>query len=397
MLYNIKYAPQNSSQIIGQQIALAQLKDFILNYKKQKNKSALLTGPIGNGKTSSVYALAKELNYDLLEINSSDLRNEAEMKSFLNSALGQTSLFFKPKLILVDEIDNVSGQRDRGAIPALCKAIEKSSYPVILTANELEDSKFKPLIKSSYNIQYQKLEYKIVAEVLRSICQKENLAFEEKALNSLARKADGDLRAALIDLQICAEKGKIEFNDVNNLSDRKRTESILNALMLIFKSSSAENALHALENTDLEPNEIFLWIDENLPKEYLTPKSLAKAYEHLARADVFNGRIKRQQHWRFLAYLNDLLTAGISSAKEERNTNSIEYKPTMRILRIWQSNMKNAKRKEIAEKLAKHTHTSTKVALQQIPYFQNIFKKNSATEIAKELELNEEEIDWLKK
>ena len=137
-------------------------------------------------------------------------------------------------------------------------------------------------------------------------------------------------------------------------------------------------------------------MDENLPKEYLSAKSLAKAYEHLARADVFNGRIIRRQHWRFLVYINNLLTAGISSAKEEKNPDFTAYRPTMRFLRLWQAKMKNAKKKEIAEKLARKTHTSQKVALEQVPYLRALFTGSSGPEIAKELELNEEEVDWLK-
>ena len=79
-LFTIKYAPQNTAQIFGQPLAISQLKDFVVNHKKQKQKAALLYGPIGVGKTCSVYALAKELNYDILELNSSDLRDEDSMK-----------------------------------------------------------------------------------------------------------------------------------------------------------------------------------------------------------------------------------------------------------------------------------------------------------------------------
>ncbi|MFH1405794.1 MAG: replication factor C large subunit [Nanoarchaeota archaeon] len=396
-LFTLKYAPQNSNQVFGQQKAVGELKDFIVNYKKQKQKAALLVGPVGNGKTSSVYALAKELNYDLLEINSSDLRNADNIKTFLDAALGQQSLFFKPKLILVDEVDNISGVKDRGCIPALLKAIEKSSFPVILTANELEDSKFKALNKSCRLIDYHKLQYRTIAHTLQWVCQQEGIEFEEKAINSLARQADGDIRGALTDLQVCSSNKNITFNDVTKLSDRKRTDTVMNALTLIFKSSTVENALGALDDTDIDVRDVFFWMDENLPKEYLDAKSLAKAYEWMSRADVFNGRIMKRQHWRFLVYINNLLTAGISSAKEVKNPNFISYKPTMRFLRMWQAKMKNAKKKEIVSKLAKKTHTSTKVASGQIPYLQAIFKNKKGQEIAAELELTDEEVEWLKK
>ena len=396
MLYITKYQPKTSNEVIGQDKAITQLKDFITNYKQKKQRAALLFGSIGVGKTCSVYALIKELDYDILEINSSDLRNQKNMTSFLNSALGQQSLFFRPKVILIDEIDNISGVKDRGAVPALVKAITKSSFPVILTANDPYNQKLKALRKCCQLIEYDKLGYKIVAGHLTNICNQEKITFEEKAINTLARQVDGDLRGALIDLQICSTNNSFIFNDVVNLSDRKRTETIINALRLIFKSSTVENALPALNDTDVNMNEVFLWMDANLPKEYGN-KDLARAYEHLSRADVFNGRIRNNQHWRFLVYISNLLTAGISSAKSERSSNFVQYKPTMRLLRIWQSNMKNAKKKDIAAKLAAHTHVSTKVALEQIPYYQTIFKKGAGAEIASELELTNDEINWLKK
>ncbi len=397
-LFSLKYAPQNSSELVGQPLALAQLKDFILNYKKQKQKSALIYGPIGNGKTSSVYALANELKYDILEINSSEVRNEENMSSFLNAALGQQSLFFTPKIILIDEIDNISGTHDRGCIPALTKALEKSCFPVILTANDPFDSKFSGLRKCSKMIEYGKLDYKSIVQILQNICTKENIVAEEKALSALSRQADGDVRSALIDLQVLsAAENKLLYSEITSLSDRKRTDTIMNALVKIFKSSTVDNALPALDDIDMDLNEVFLWLDENLPKEYLSPSALAKAYEHLSRADVFNHRIKRWQHWRFLVYINNFLTAGISSAKEKRNTEFVEYKPTTRILKLWMAKQKLAKKKEIAEKLGVATHTSAKASFEYVPYLQQLVKKGGGEAIIKELGLNEEEVEWLRK
>ncbi len=395
-LFTIKYAPQNTAQIFGQPLAVSQLKDFVVNHKKQKQKAALLYGPIGVGKTASVYALAKELNYDILELNSSDLRDEESMKSFLGSALGQQSLFFTPKIILIDEIDNISGREDRGCIPALVSAIEKANFPVIMTANDPFDSKFKPLQKASLMIEFQPLQYKTIAHAVQWVCEQEKIRFDEKSVNTLARQVDGDMRAALIDLQGSVREGRLDYDVIVNLSDRKRAESILQALAIIFKSSAVENCVHILDDVDMEMNEVMLWLDENLPSEYTSAQALAKAYECLARADVFQKRIKRQQYWRLLVYVSNLLTAGISSAKTERNSAFITYKPTSRILKIWMANQKLAKKKQIAEKWAKATHTSKKRALEQMPYVQAMFQKKVDVGVVKEVELNEEEVGWLR-
>lgn len=395
-LFTIKYAPQNTALIFGQPLALSQLKDFVVNYKKQKQKAALLYGPIGVGKTCSVYALAKELNYDILELNSSDLRDEESMKSFLGSALGQQSLFFTPKIILIDEIDNISGREDRGCLPALVAAIEKASFPVIMTANDPFDSKFKPLQKASLMIEFQPLQYKTIAHAVQWICEQEKIRFDEKSVNTLARQVDGDMRAALIDLQGSVREGALSYDVIVNLSNRKRAESILQALAIIFKSSAAENCIHILDDVDMDLNEVMLWLDENLPSEYTSASALAKAYEALARADVFNKRIKKQQYWRLLVYVSNLLTAGISSAKTERNPQFVAYKPTSRILKIWMANQRFAKKKQIAEKWAKATHTSKKVAMAQMPYVQAMFQKKVDFGVVKEAGLSEEEVMWLR-
>lgn len=389
-LFTYKYAPKNEHQIFGQDLAVSQLKHFILHYNQQKYRAALLLGPIGVGKTAAVYALAQQLNYDLLEMNSSEVRNEEAIKSFLNAALGQQSLFFRSKIILIDEVDNISGVQDRGCLPALLQAIEKSKFPVILTANDVEESKFKALKKASLLIEFPSLSHQVVKHGLEWVAQQEGLTYEDKAMSSLARQADGDLRAALLDLHACGKN--ITFNAVINLSARKRTESVLNALTIIFKSSSAANALPALDDVDIEPRDMIIWIDENVPREYLDPKSLAKAYEMLARADVFQGRISKRQHWRFLVYITNLLTAGISSAKEQRNTTNTTYTPTMRFLKMWQAKMKAGKRDDVAVKLAQKTHTSKKVAREQLLYL-----KPTLAAVSEELQLTEEELEWVRK
>ena len=213
-LYTVKYAPTKGSEVIGQEKSVDLLRNFITNYKQMKNKVALVHGALGTGKTSSVYALAKELDLDLLEINSSDLRNKDAMGSFLKAALGQQSLFFKKKVILIDELDSLSGRKDRGGAQELAKAIENAAFPVVCTANDIDNPKLKAVKKKALCIEFPKANYKEIAEFLAEVCKKEEVAFEEKALTSLARQVDGDIRAALLDLETLAPQEMITFEDV---------------------------------------------------------------------------------------------------------------------------------------------------------------------------------------
>ena len=394
-----KYAPKTSKDIIGNDAAVAKLKDFVQNYKTQKRKVCILHGPLGTGKTSLVYALAQELNYDILELNSSQTRNKDAMSTFINSAVGQMSLFMKPKIILIDEADNTSGRKDRGGNAELAKIMEKSSFPIICTANDVTDKKIKPLKKKALAIEMLKPNHVEVKEFLKDICNNESIHYDENALSALARSCDGDIRAALLDLQTLCHK-KVTLHDVVELDDRKRTQTILHALKIVFKSSSAQTARQAFNDVDIDPDQILLWLDYNLPREYIDAQSLASGFQYLSRADIFKKRIRKWQHWRYLVYFFDLLSAGVSTAKEERNPKQIEYKQSSRLLKMWMAKNKHAKKREVAKKYASQTHVSSSVAMEYMPFIRQRmrhFSQKQKRQFAEELELSDEEFAWFAK
>jgi replication factor C large subunit len=393
MLWTHKYLPKNLAEIQGQNKAVEALKNFKKNFPKKR--AAMLIGPCGTGKTSAAYALANELDLELIEVNASDVRNADSIKEKLGNAMGQMSLFMKEKLILVDEIDGISGTADRGGLLELKKLIDVSKYPVIMTANEPYDPKFMPLRKISEEIEFHSLNYLSILAVLKLIARHEGIEHDEISLATLARRAGGDLRAAINDFQTVAKQNLVK-EDIETLSQRRQKETIINALMRIFKTTSPEIALPALDDCDEELDDIFLWIDENLPKEYKDIKDLAKAYDILSLADVFRGRIARRQHWRFRVYINDLLTAGIALSKKEKYSGFNKYQRTTRVLRIWQSNQKNAKRDAIAIKIAEKTHTSKRRVIKDtLPYIRTIFKTKKGNELADYFGLEKEEVMYL--
>ena len=393
-----KYAPRKLNDVKGQDKALKAMQDFI---KIKKKNCAVLYGPAGSGKTSAVYALANELDLELIEVNASDFRNAEGMQNTIGSATKQMSLFSQGKIILVDEIDGLSGTKDRGGIPELVRIIEDSTFPIICTALDIFDTKFSTLRKKSLMIEFQAPSADDVSNVLKNICDKEKIQYDESDLKQLARQSGGDIRAAVTDLQaISTKQKKIAKEDVAALSQRNKQESIPQALVKVFKTTDLKIALSAFGNVDEDLGKLMLWIDENTAHEYKKPDDLQRAYHYISKADIFNRRIRRLQHWRFLTYINSFLSGGISVSKDEKYKDFVQYKPTMRILKLWMANQKYAKRKAIAEKIHEKLHTSVKETIKTtIPYLQAIFKNNKAMgqQISHELGLEEEEIEWLAK
>jgi len=398
--FTVKYQPQNLEQIQGQDKAILTLKNFVQNFRQQRKHALTVYGSVGNGKTSSVHALAKELDLELLEINASDLRNEEKINQIVGGALKQQSLFQKSKLILVDEVDGIFGREDRGGIKALISLIKTAQFPVILTANDPWHKKFAALRNHTEMLQFNKLRYTSVFKILEKISQKENIQYDETALKTLARRADGDLRGAIIDLQTLTQNNQLTEQELENLDSRKQTETIINAILRIFKTTDPKISMEAADLIDENTDELMLWLDENLPKEYTKPKDLYRAYEKISQADIFRRRIRRRQHWRFIVYIKSLLSAGISTSKDEKYRTFTRYQRTQRILKLWKAKQKNLKKKSIAQKIAQNTHSSTREIIQNtLPYFQTIFQKDKTfqNQAVSEFSLSKEETAWLRK
>ncbi|MFW6312094.1 MAG: replication factor C large subunit [Nanoarchaeota archaeon] len=396
MAFIHKYKPKKIKDIFGQDKSIYDLIKYITKYNSQKSKAALLYGPTGTGKTSSVYTISQEYDLEIIEVNSSDFRNKDKINQVIGNALKQGSLFGRKKIILIDEIDGLSGRKDRGALQEVIKLMKESKYPIILTATNPFDNKLSSIRNKSQLIAFKELDYKDIYEKLKQICNNENIEYEENSLKSLARMSSGDMRSAINDLEgIAANNNKVERKDIMELDSRNKTESMPQALVKILKNSNPIIAKNALDNVEEDLDHQFLWIDKNTPLEYDKPKDLARAYYYISKADIYKRRIRRWQHWRFIVYIKALLSAGIAVSKDKKYDKFITYKPTGRLLKIFWANRKKIKKVDISKKIALKTHQSSKEVLKNFEYYKTIIKTNKS--LYEEFKLGLEEIKYIEK
>ena len=301
--------------------------------------------------------------------------------------------------MLVDEIDGISGTKDRGGIPSLARIIEKTAFPIILTASDISDKRYSPLAKLASVVIVPPVETGAAADVLHRIAAAENVRADDMLVRGMARRCGGDLRAAINDLQAITEGPRVLTKEaVEGLASRDKDETVQPALIKVLKNTDASLALGAFDSVDMDFNEAMLWVDYNLGKEYVKPADLDRGFEALSRADVFLGRIRRWQHWRFLVYVSDLMTAGVACAKDHKYPGMDKYQRTSRLLKIWQANMRNSKRNAIAEKLALATHCSKKRVIQDVmPFLQKACESNEelTRQLGEALQLDDDQVEWL--
>ncbi len=396
-----KYRARKFDDIRGQESAIADIKTFFRSFPRKR--ALILAGPVGVGKTSLAIALANEYNLELFELNASDLRNRTRLEEVLKPSIEQQSLFKKGKLILMDEADGITGT-DRGGLPELIGLIAKTSFPIIITANDIYDKKFSLLRQKCQLMNLKELNPNFILGILKDVMKREGKKVREETLNIIVKKSKGDVRAALNDLQTIINLGEEilirelkkeeqlgEELEIIEISEREKQESIFDALKKVFQFPTNKDIINVYDSTQAELDEIILWVEENIPTEY-SGKALARAFDSLSRADIFKGRIYRQQYWRFLTYENFFLSAGVSSATKLKSNKFTSYKKPMRILKIWLSNQKNMKKKSINIKFAKECHMSKVKAMKENFLFPFIITNKAQDE----LNLSDDDLIYLK-
>lgn len=377
-----KYSPKSLKEYVNQKEAVAKFIAWIKNWKPGK-KPLLLYGPPGVGKTALVYAYAIENNLAVIELNASDTRNYATIRKIIGASIKGATLFKKGKIFLIDEIDGLAPKYDTGAVNELLKIVKESRYPIVFIANDPYEPKLKSLRENCELVQFKKLSVFDIEKRLSQILESEGIKADKKVLRAIATRNNGDLRGAINDLEVVARgKKEINMNDLEVLGYREREESIFDALKIIFKTKSPIAAKLSVMNVDKDPDEIFWWIEENIPNEYEKIEEIAKAYNALSLADIFRRRIMRRQNWRLMVYYIDLMTIGVSLAKKEMYRKFTKYKPPSVLRTLAILKYKREQEKQKIKWLADYLHCSTKKVKTEYLPFIRIFSKS----IAKDME-----------
>jgi len=309
----------------------------IVKFFKEANleKGLLLYGPAGCGKTTTLNLIGNYFDYEIFELNASDARNKKSILESVGSVVQQKSLFGKNKLILIDEVDGVSGTYDRGGVAEIIKILKTSNYPVVFTANDSEATSIKSLKKVCEVIDFSNHSFELLLGIGKKILTSENISFDDESLGKFVEERNSnDIRGFINDLQASVFDGKfLNDNSLDIRNYKKEIEELLNKIFFSYP----EDSVFASFNSNVNIDDLFLYLEENIPEVY-DKMSTFKAFNELSKADQFRGRIRKWQYWRYLVYVNFYLTYGVSSSKN--NLKKVKYKKNGRILKKWIYNNK---------------------------------------------------------
>ncbi|NHJ32474.1 MAG: replication factor C large subunit [Asgard group archaeon] len=397
------YRPTNLGQVVGNENAVDALREWFDSWsQKAKRKVALLHGPAGTGKTSSVFALAKERGYELVEMNASDTRNKNAILRIAGSSAKEGTLTGGAKgkrILLIDEVDGITGREDRGGVKSLIDVIAEAAVPIICTANDAYNQKLKALRKVSKVIAYYPVHKESILKVLKKISREQKFELKTEALDFLAEHAQGDLRSAINDLEGTALQIKAgKTTDIELLHTyRDQTKDIQQALADLFNSQNFIEGKHAIDGVKMKYDELLLWIFENAYM-HTSDKQLASTYETLASADRFLGRIMRRQNWKLLSYFFDLVSGGVAVEVDKPSKQIKQYIFPQKIGMYAQTRFSRALRDSIASSMAEKTHVSKIAARSDSMYLvKQVLNGNigDAAQMAYWLELDDNQLKSL--
>jgi len=349
MLLYLKHSPSKLDDLFGNDEARMQARRWILNWLRgKKQRPILIHGPVGTGKTSVAVALQKEYDLELIQMGTSELRNKENIERVFSNAATADSLSGKKKLLLIDDVDALQ-RSDSGGSAAISRLLRSSACPIMLTALDIWDKKLSGIRAECEIVAFRKITKPSISKVLARIVAAEGMVVPEETILSIAEGANGDVRSAINDLQSGAS------------GSRDREKDIFERVRAVFKSVSYADAKKATQG-DVDYNLLKLWVDENIPAEYEVVDDLARAYNMLSRADIFEGRI-RNSHWGYLKYTIDLMSIGVALSKSQLYRKFTKYQFPKYLKEMGATVARRAMMKEIGKKIGAHVHLNRRDAL----------------------------------
>lgn len=342
-----KYRPKSMKQIIGQtgdKSNAKKLYNWLTNWYKNHSKdvkvtkpkypykddtgsiykAALLSGPPGIGKTTTAYVVCAELGFEVLEFNASDTRSKRLLKDEIASILSNKTVasFMKrdqekkqknPKhVLLMDEVDGMAGNEDRGGMQELIAFIKSTEIPIICICNDRQSPKVRSLANYTFDLRFSKPRMEQIKGAMMSICFKEGIKMTPDDLTHIIQSTNQDIRQVINHLAMLSAKTE-KMEDVEKKDPKVDKFKNLrlgpwDVIRKVFskdehKSMSIHDKsdlfFHDYNIASLFVEENYLFVTPNGPRNEVLDK-LASCTDSLATGDTIENCIRSRSAWGLL-------------------------------------------------------------------------------------------------
>uniref|UniRef100_A0A8I5T3M3 Replication factor C subunit 1 n=1 Tax=Pongo abelii TaxID=9601 RepID=A0A8I5T3M3_PONAB len=350
LLWVDKYKPTSLKTIIGQQgdqSCANKLLRWLRNWQKSSSedkkhakfgkfsgkddgssfKAALLSGPPGVGKTTTASLVCQELGYSYVELNASDTRSKSSLKAIVAESLNNTSIkgFYSngaassvstKHALIMDEVDGMAGNEDRGGIQELIGLIKHTKIPIICMCNDRNHPKVRSLVHYCFDLRFQRPRVEQIKGAMMSIAFKEGLKIPPPAMNEIILGANQDIRQVLHNLSMwCARSKALTYDQAKADSHRAKKDIKMGPFDVarkVFAAGEETAHMSLMDKSDLFFHDYSiapLFVQENYihvkpvaaggdMKKHLM--LLSRAADSICDGDLVDSQIRSKQNWSLL-------------------------------------------------------------------------------------------------
>ncbi|XP_014726526.1 PREDICTED: replication factor C subunit 1 isoform X2 [Sturnus vulgaris] len=289
-------------------------------------KAALLSGPPGVGKTTTAALVCKELGYSYVELNASDTRSKNSLKEVVAESLNNTSIkdFYSgasssvsgKHVLIMDEVDGMAGNEDRGGIQELIALIRHTKIPIICMCNDRNHPKMRSLVHYCLDLRFQRPRLEQIKGAMMSIAYKEGLKIPPPAMQEIILAANQDIRQVLHNLNMwCAKDKSLTYDEAKTDASRAKKDIKLgpfDVVRKVFATGEETARMSLIDKSDLFFHDYSLaplFVQENYVhvkpaaaggnlKKHLV--LLSRAADSICDGDIVDRQIRSKQNWNLL-------------------------------------------------------------------------------------------------
>ena len=339
MMWSETHRPKTVQEMVGNEEARLIVIKWLAGWVSG-SRPLLLLGPPGTGKTTLVHTLSRQLDYDLVEMNASDIRNREALQARITPIFqNTTNLIGKKIMLFLDEVDGISGREDTGGLDTLSNLIKEPTVPVIMAANK-KSLKIAKLAKACKIVELNPVPSRLLLLLLDYVLQSEGVKLGSGDKRSIIDNSRGDIRSLLNSAQSRAagystisNKDVVDVDIADAINGYFDADSLNQAIQFMIRADvSYPDPRYRLISPEERRKDILAALFSSIASSQIEQHDLALLLDVLSIADMIVGRANALRQWHLLKYVNSLIASGLYEKSRQKGIKYHQYSmpwPTM--------------------------------------------------------------------